>query len=78
MSQPFRETTYSFRRLSKSEAAAIKPLRIAVVTVKSGDTAESLGQKMAVNNSPVERFRVLNGLAKTEQPKPGTKVKIVQ
>ena len=78
MSEPFRETTYSFRRLSKSEAAAIKPLKIVVVTVKSGDTAESLGRRMAVSNSPVERFRVLNGLAKTGQPKPGAKVKIVQ
>src|SRR5690606_12111872 len=42
LSLPLRKATYSFRRLAPEEAAAIEPLRIEVVTVRPGDTVESL------------------------------------
>ncbi|MBL8659684.1 MAG: M48 family metalloprotease [Rhodospirillales bacterium] len=69
-------TTYSFRRLSPDEAAAIKPLRISVVTVASGDTQQSLAMRMATP-LPLETFRVLNGLSASDGLKPGQKVKLV-
>ncbi len=69
-------TTYSFRRLSADEAAAIRPLRITVVTVASGDTPQSLAKRMATP-LPLETFRVLNGLAASDGLKPGQKVKLV-
>jgi predicted Zn-dependent protease len=74
----FRLAIESFRVLSPEEAAAVKPLRIAMVTAKPGDTAESLSARMiAVGDRPVERFMVLNGLDGRTGVKPGNTYKIV-
>ena len=74
--EALQETTYSFRRLSADEAAAIRPLRIDIVTVRTGDTLESLGRRMATS-LPLETFQVLNGLSPTDRLTPGRKVKLV-
>lgn len=76
--RPFRETTYSFRKLSPSEAAGYEPRRIKVVTGGPGDTVASLARKMQVEDFAEEQFRVLNGLAEGELLQQGQKVKIVQ
>jgi predicted Zn-dependent protease len=73
----FRRTTYSFHRLSESEAASVKPYRIKVVTVQQGDTVESLSKKMPFDRLQTERFLVLNGLGQGAALKAGTQVKIV-
>jgi predicted Zn-dependent protease len=70
-------TTYSFRRLTDAEAAALKPYRIRVVGVRQGDTAQSLARRMVMPDHKMLRFRVLNGLAEGENPRPGSRVKIV-
>ena len=75
--QDFRRTTYSFRRLSAGEAAALKPLRVSIITVRKGDTQESLARRMAVEDYPLERFRVLNGLHAADELTPGRRVKLV-
>ena len=72
-----RRMTYSFRRLSDAEAAKLKPTRLRIVTVKPGDTVESLAGRMALRDFPEERFRVLNGLRAGAALRPGMKVKIV-
>jgi predicted Zn-dependent protease len=67
----------SFRRLSEREAGAGGgPQRIAVVTVRPGDTAESLSDRMA-GEAPLGRFLMLNGLERGEPLEPGRRVKIV-
>src|SRR4029079_7041834 len=77
--RPFRETTYSFRKLSAAEASQAKPQRIKVVTVGANDSVTSLAQRMNVDDLAEERFRVLNGLAEGHgRLQPGDKVKIVQ
>jgi len=68
---------HSFRRLSLAEANAAKPLRLKMVTVVADDTAESLARRMAIADRPLERFRVLNGLAPGDRVKPGDQVKLV-
>lgn len=73
----FRDTVNTFRRLSLAEIDATHPLRIHVVTVRPGDTVESLAQRMAGLDRPVERFRTLNGLGARDTVKPGARVKIV-
>jgi predicted Zn-dependent protease len=73
----FRQSVQTFRRLSLAEIDAIRPLRLALVTVKSGDTAERLARRMAIDDSATKQFRVLNGLGPKEQPKAGDRVKIV-
>jgi predicted Zn-dependent protease len=72
------DTMYrSLRRMNTAEAAAIKPRRIDVVTVKSGDTIEKLAARMAYDNFKAERFTVLNALKPGASLQPGQKVKIV-
>jgi predicted Zn-dependent protease len=67
----------SVRRLSATEAAAMTPRRLEVLTVRSGDTVSSLASRMAYSKAQVERFRVLNGLSSTDDVKAEQKVKIV-
>lgn len=73
----FREAVNSFRRLSLAEVQAARPLRIKVITVQPGDTVESLANRMASIDRPVERFRILNGLDAKGNVKVRDRVKIV-
>jgi predicted Zn-dependent protease len=63
--------------MSTQESNAAKPLHLKVITVAAGDTVEQLASRMAVNDHPVERFRVLNGLGPNDHLKPGDRVKTV-
>lgn len=67
----------SIVRLSTAEAAAIKPRKVDVVTVKSGDTISSLSSRMAYSSYQQDRFLVLNRLTATDGLRVGQKVKIV-
>ena len=67
----------SMRRIDAQTAANIIPRVIDVVTVRSGDTVNSLASRMAYSDNQVERFRVLNGLTSNEGVSAGQKVKIV-
>ena len=67
----------SMRRLSNTEAAALKPRRLLVVTVKTGDTVQSMASRMAYTDAPLDRFRVLNGLSPNASLTTGQKVKLV-
>jgi predicted Zn-dependent protease len=76
--QAFRTSIESFRRLSVAEVEQAKLLRLKIVTVRPGDTVESLAQhRMAGLDHPLERFRLLNGLGLTDSVKPGDRVKVV-
>ena len=70
-------TTYTFRLLSPAEAAQVKPLRIALVTAKAGDTAESLAARMPFASHRLEWFEALNGLARGQPLVPGVTFKTV-
>jgi predicted Zn-dependent protease len=67
----------SMRRISAAEANAVKPRRIDVVTVRSGDRVASLASRMAFDDAREARFRVLNGLSSSDTLRAGQKVKIV-
>jgi len=75
--QAFRASVDSFRRLSLAETEAAKPLHLKIVAVRPGETVEQLARRMAHLDHPVERFRVINGLSQSEEPKPGERVKTV-
>ena len=77
LSTELRRTTYSFRRLSASEAAQLRPLVLKIVEVRSGDTVQSLAQRMPYADFKVERFEVLNGISRNDRLEPGMKLKIV-
>ena len=73
----FREAVATFRRMSLKEAAQVKPMRIALVTVGPRDTVESMARRMAVPDHALETFRVINGLSHEDRLKAGERVKIV-
>ena len=67
----------SLRKITPAEAAAIRPRIIEVVTVRPGDTVQSLASRMAYRDFRLDRFLTLNGLAANSRLAPGQKVKIV-
>ena len=73
-----RRAANSFRRLSAGEAARLKPQRLDVVTVRAGDTVESLAARMNFDDFALDRFRVLNGLEPGDRVRAGDRVKIVR
>jgi predicted Zn-dependent protease len=74
---PFTPMVNSLRRITAAEAAAIRPRIIDVVTVRPGDTIQSLAAQMAYRDFKLERFLSLNGLAPNSPLAPGQKVKLV-
>jgi len=67
----------SMRRLGAGEADAVKPRKLEVVTVRLGDTPQSLASRMAYPTAQLDRFLVLNGLQPTARLAVGQKVKLV-
>ncbi len=67
----------SMRRLTSAEAGAIRPRKLQVVTVKAGDTLQSLSARMAYKDRPLDRLLVLNGLTAGSQLSIGQRVKII-
>jgi predicted Zn-dependent protease len=74
---PFVPMVDSLRRISGNEAAAIRPKVIDVVSVRPGDTVNSLAARMAYRDYQVDRFLSLNGLMPGARLVPGQKVKLV-
>ncbi|HEU5483175.1 MAG TPA: M48 family metalloprotease [Sphingomicrobium sp.] len=75
--RPFVPMVNSIRKITSTEAAAIRPRVIDVVTVRQGDTIGSLASRMAYRDFKLDRFLVLNGLAPNARLTPGQRVKIV-
>lgn len=74
---PFAPLVGSLRRLTAAQAAEIRPRMLDVVTVRSGETVQSLANRMAYNDLKLERFLTLNGLQANSRLVPGQKVKLV-
>lgn len=74
---PFTAMVQSVQRLSAQEAAAIKPRRVDVVTVKAGDTVQSMAKRMAYSDYQLDRFLTMNALSANATLRPGARVKIV-
>ncbi len=67
----------SLRRINATEASTVRPRKLALVTVKSGDTLQNLSARMAFTDRPLERFLVLNGMTSSSKLVPGQRVKLV-
>ena len=67
----------TFRRLSAGEARRLKPYKIEIRTVRSGDTVAKLARRNAFEDFAEQRFRVLNGLQAGEGLRIGQRVKMV-
>ncbi len=67
----------SFRQLAANEATGYKPMRIRLVTVKQGDTIDSLSAQMVVPQAKADWFKVINRLDQGQALQAGQLVKIV-
>jgi len=74
---PFSQMIGSLRRIGPTEAAAIRPRIIDVVTIRPGDSVQSLASRMAYRDFQLDRFLALNGLAANSRLAAGQKVKLV-
>jgi predicted Zn-dependent protease len=72
-----RKATYSFRKMSASEKASVKPPHIRLVTARAGDTSAKMAASMPFDSYKVERFRVLNGLKAGQEVVAGRKYKVI-
>jgi predicted Zn-dependent protease len=73
----FVSTIASFRALSRNEAVNVRPNRIDFHTVRAGDTWQSIAAREGGANVPAVTLALMNGSAPSQQPAPGTRVKIV-
>ena len=74
---PFAQMVNSLRRITPAEAAAIRPRVIDVVTVRPGDTVQSMASRMAYRDFQLDRFLAFNGLNAGSRLVPGQKVKLI-
>ena len=72
-----RFVTASFRKLTKDERAALKPLRLALHTVKQGETVRSLAAAMPTGEGSQALLRTLNALDAKAEVRAGDVVKVV-
>jgi predicted Zn-dependent protease len=78
LSEDLRRTTYSFKRISDSEANSLKPLRISLHTVTTRDNVRSLSSRLPFGKFNEQWFRVLNALEPGDKLLPGNQIKLVQ
>ncbi len=67
----------SFRELTPSERASLKPLKIKIVTVEPGQNIATMATAMRGVDRKLDLFRLLNGLGPGADVSVGDKVKIV-
>ncbi len=72
----FANSIRSFRALSRSEAAEIKPNRIDGYTVRNGDTWQAIGQRSGGLVSP-STLAIMNDYEPNQPPRAGDRIKIV-
>jgi predicted Zn-dependent protease len=77
LSASLRRTTYSFRRLNSQDADDLRPYRLDIYRVKSGDTQARIARRMPLGDQSLDQFQVLNGLRAGEPLRAGQRVKIV-
>jgi len=67
----------TFRELSASEAAQVRPNRLSYYTVKQGDSWQSIAQRAGRGITNAATLAIMNGHEVSEQPLPGERVKVV-
>ena len=67
----------TFKPLSASEAAAIRPNRVDIYTVRGGDTWASIAQRAGSGIIKPSTLAIMNDYAPAEPPRVGERIKIV-
>jgi predicted Zn-dependent protease len=77
VSGEFDLTIQSFRQMSQDEAEGVKPNLIDLYTVIEGDSWQSIAQRAGKGLVSASTLAIMNDHAIDEQPKPGSRLKIV-
>jgi predicted Zn-dependent protease len=77
LDRSFRAVVSSFQRLTASDIANLKPLRLSAVSAQPGDTAATLAARMATDDKALDQFLILNGLDRGASLVPGQRYKII-
>jgi predicted Zn-dependent protease len=75
--QALKDTLDTFRRLTPTEVARLRPLRIDIVAARGNDTVGLLASRMSGIERKLELFQLLNGLSPEDALVPGQAVKLV-
>jgi predicted Zn-dependent protease len=67
----------SFRSLNQNEAANIRPNRVELYTVRSGDTWQSIASRAGESTIKAATLAIMNNADPARQPRPGDRIKIV-
>ena len=67
----------SFRQMSQDEADAVEPNLIDLYTAREGDTWQSIAQRAGKGLVSANTLAIMNDHTIDQQPKPGTRLKIV-
>jgi predicted Zn-dependent protease len=73
----FDRAIQSFRQMSAAEADAVEPNLVDLYTAREGDTWQSIAQRAGKGLVSANTLAIMNDHAIDEQPKPGTRLKIV-
>ena len=72
-----RQTIYSLRNISVSEAQKIRPNRVIVQAVDAEDSVKDISELMGIDSFKEETFRVINGLKPSEGLRLGQLIKVI-
>ena len=75
--QALESTLASFRRMTPTEVARLRPLRLDVIAVRQGETIGDLAVRMQGTERKLQLFLLLNGLEPGASLTPGQLVKVV-
>ncbi len=75
--QQFVSSIRSFRGLSATEAQNIRPNRVALYTVRNGDTWQSIAGRSGDGAIKPSTLAIMNNYTPTQPPRPGDRIKIV-
>ena len=77
LSEAFRRSTYSMRRLSEQEARGVKALTMNVRPARAGERVDDLSRNLPYGALNPDWFRVLNDMAPNAQPTPSQILKVI-
>ena len=74
--QDFTRTLQSFRPLSASQAAQIRPNRVDLITARAGDTWQGIAERTGNAVKP-STLAIMNNYDPNQPPRPGDRIKVV-
>jgi len=75
--EEFTQTIRSFKELSRQEAENIRPNRVDLYTVRTGDTWSSIADVICRGTLKASTLAIMNNYEPTQPPKPGDRIKVV-